>query len=92
MKKKIAMWLAGIIREELDKALDETTAEINRELAAAFGQLKAHTTNVTAGIVHEIRKNVRRACAFCGQMTWKYETDEKSGKFRCTDCVTKGRH
>lgn len=81
MRKRIENWLAGIIRAELRTVLVEIK-EHSTQLSTQVSSIKSHVSA-------EAHKAIRKACSACGQMTFKYATDEIAGKIKCLDCLAK---
>lgn len=81
MRKRLENWLASVIRAELRAILVEMK-EHSTQLSTQVSSIKSHVSA-------EAHKAIRKACSVCGQMTFKYVTDEGVGKIKCLDCLAK---
>ena len=84
---KLEAWISGLIRAELRLAIEVLRTHADDVKDHVSDELKSAKNHISS----EVQKSYRKACALCGQMVWRHEPLDTSGKVRCMDCAAKGR-
>jgi formylmethanofuran dehydrogenase subunit E len=87
-------WLKSFFTTDFQK-VEVDSAKIHdlvsEEFAVLREELALHISGFKTHVSDEFRSRHRLPCKLCGQMTWKYQIQETSGKAICSDCIGRGR-